>query len=567
MVDNEFLNKFMEKMRLDEKSYNKLHAAILGGSNKVAHNTVNEALTIDSDWISVFENAIYSIEQIVRNPRKFIVEEEDIVDVSRAKRINSKTVRHLSAHTQYIQNISKSGDVQPSKVLVSELSEDLAIYENRFVCSLVERLVVFAEQRYQELSGKFDVYDNTTVGYHSEFKIGESQFVCDMNVKVKEPPKDTATSDRNAATLRRVENVRARLRSIQNTPLMVFLRTKKPVRPPIQKTNMLRMNTDYSTCYKLWLYISSYKFVGFSVDVQEKNLPVGGDYYDDLTVIAALSAQAMLSDRVLNRKYYDSVEVSSTKRKKYRVVKKIDFKPTFGDDNKKSGEDAVNEYYFNAMRKEIAEATRKNTVYDEKQITMSFRRFFRAIQSINEEMFADVIESQLPEEGGRTPLQKKEAKVRRQKAILKRKHQLSQLYREQFEKALRAEKRDMLKLEKLQAELDKEKGKKLKKQELAERKKRKAQKIEDEKLLAERNADEYEQGLREDIAAKNAEKEAERARKREQAARRRDKKRYEELRRKFGDDANSADTDGGTGAESNSSEVAAENLKGPDEQN
>ncbi|MCD7728454.1 MAG: DUF2357 domain-containing protein [Clostridia bacterium] len=534
-TEDKFLQTFVDKMQAEETSCSKVHNAVISGGNKVAYNNVQEIIAVEDDWINIIENGIFNIESIVRNPRKFIVEEENIVEVGRAKRVNSKTVRHLSSNTQYIQSIDDDGNVTPSKVLVAELQEDVAIYENRFVCSLVDRLVTFVEQRYRDLVHKLNVFDNTQLCYHSDFKLGRSAFSCDFQVKVKEPPRDRELAAKNEETLHRLENIRARLVSLQNTQLMKFLHTKKPVRPPIQKTNMLRMSVDYSACYKLWLYISAYKFAGYSVEVREKNLPVEGDYYDDLTALAALSVQTMLNDGLLRRSYYDRLKGREPVIKKYKVLTKIDFETTFGKDEKsEGGAELINEFYFNKMRRELVKATKRGAITDEKEVSVTFRRFYRAIQAINEEMYKDVIDANLPELGGRTPLQKKQAAVKRQKQVLRRRHQLSMLERKQLEKCLHAESRELLKLEKLQAELDKERDRRKSKAERDKAKKEKLKRIAQKQQQAEINAASYERGLRGEIAVREAEKEEEKRQKREEAAMRRELKRYEELKKKYG---------------------------------
>ena len=82
---------------------------------------------------------------------------------------------------------------------------------------------------------------------------------------------------------------------------MKQLSKAKPVRPPIQKTNLLTKNVDYNNCYKLWLYISSYTYLGYSIEVKDKNLPVDGDYFDDLTVVTGLSLRQSFKERKIRR--------------------------------------------------------------------------------------------------------------------------------------------------------------------------------------------------------------------------------------------------------------------------
>ncbi len=299
---------------------------------------------------------------------------------------------------------------------------------------------------------------------------------------------------------------------------------------------MLRHNVDYSACYKLWLFISAYKIAGFSVDVTEKNLPIEGDYYDDLTFVAALGIQAMVTDKVLKKDIFDKIKVGEENKKHFKILKKIDFTPTFGNEKSHGDESLVNEFYFNKMKKELTRATKKSEILDEKEISMSFRKFFRSLQSINDEMFLDVIYSKLSDVTGRTPLQKKQSAIIRQKAILRRRHQLSKLYREQLEKCLHAETRETLKLEKLEEALKAERKRKKTKAEKEKEKKLK-EKIKKEALNAEAEGKAYEREKRANLLYADAEKEEKKRQKKEQDRQKREIQRYLALKAKYGDDA------------------------------
>ncbi|MDE6075448.1 MAG: DUF2357 domain-containing protein, partial [Clostridia bacterium] len=267
-MDKNFLNKFMKKIGGDSQSYSRFLAALRAGENKVLHNVVSQSVMLDDNWVLTIEGALHFIEQIVRNPRKFIAENDLILDVAKVRRTNSRTVRHLTTHSQFVQNIDKKGEVTPKKLLTVEMDEDIAIYENRFICALVNRLIKFVEKRYKDLNGKMDNFEQTNVCVQSEFEYGISRFKCNINLQVQEPPESTEEASKNEDLFNRVETIRRRLRVLQTTEFMKKLSKAKPVRPPIQKTNLLTKNVDYNNCYKLWLYISSYTYLGYSVDVK-----------------------------------------------------------------------------------------------------------------------------------------------------------------------------------------------------------------------------------------------------------------------------------------------------------
>lgn len=540
-MDKESMDKFISRMSEVAGLGEEFYKSLLAGTNKVYHKVSSKAITLDDAWVSTVEGTLFSIEKIAKNPRKFITEEDIIVDVERARRTSAKTIRHLSTHSQNVQNISASGEVRPKKVLTTEMQEDIAIYENRFICTLVHRLITFVEQRYSELKDKADVYEVTDTRMTSAFKCGESEFACDIAVKVKNPPADKECVEQTKELMDRVENIRLRLRVLQGSDFMKKLDAAKPVRPPIMKTNLLKMNVEYSNCYKLWLYLSSYSFVGYSVEVQDKNLPVSGDYYDDMTVIAGLSLQAMLADNIINKDSYADVEFGDPKKKDFKLVTGYKFEPTFDDSEESAatpaGEGAINEFYFSKMRDELVKATRRGSrITDEKVIQMNFRRFFKEITKINDGMYADVIEAQVPEpeiKEGNTAIQKSDAEVRKASFVYRRYCQLSRLKREELENALKAESRALIALEKAKAESDKARGKRKDKLEEKRKQKEKLQRIKEKQKLAAQNAQKYEDELRQKDIKKAENAEEIKRRKREEAQRRRDLKKLQELKEKY----------------------------------
>lgn len=460
-MDNSSLRHFITKISADSVSYARFLALVRGGENKILHNVVSQSVTLDDGWILTIEGALHSIEQIVRNPRKFIAQNELILDVAKVRRTNSKTVTHLTTHSQFVQNIDKNGDVMPKKLLTFEMDEDIAIYENRFICALVNRLILFVERRYKDLEGKMRNFEQTNVCVQSEFEYGKSRFKCNLNMQVEEPPEDEDSAKKNQDLFDRIALIRRRLRVIQATDFMKKLSKAKPVRPPIQKTNLLMKNVDYNNCYKLWLYISSYTYLGYSVEVKDKNLPVDGDYFDDLTVITGLSLQSLLTDRVLKKETYDAVEFSEPEEREYTLVTNYEFTPDFETSKQQSGEETINEYYFRKMKDELTASAKEGEFEVENRLNVNFTKFFRSVSRINDEMYNELIEDQIkdgaPENQPLTAVEKKRAAIKEQQERVRRRKLFLKLKWEEVERAQRMAERAETKLSKLQKELEDEK--------------------------------------------------------------------------------------------------------------
>ena len=92
-----------------------------------------ENVSRDFSWVPIVEETIPYLDTIIRNPKKFLQQEEDIVIVEKSKKISTETVRHLAQHTNFIQDVDDEGMVKPSKVLNVEKEDSWDLYENRFI--------------------------------------------------------------------------------------------------------------------------------------------------------------------------------------------------------------------------------------------------------------------------------------------------------------------------------------------------------------------------------------------------------------------------------------------------
>ncbi|MGN0808198.1 MAG: DUF2357 domain-containing protein [Candidatus Coproplasma sp.] len=460
-MDRDFLNDYLNKIGSDKDSLDKFIAALRGGENNVSHHNYIQSITLEDDWIIEIEGALSSVEQIVARPRKFIAENELLLDVSKVKRTNTKTVRHLTTHSQFVQNYKQdTGEVTPKKLLSVEMEEDIAIYENRFVCALINNLMRFVEMRHEEMKDKIESFNQTNIKMQSKFNYGDTRFTCNIDLKVDEPIEDAGNNNElNMGLFDRIQNLRRRIYMLQGTEFMKVLNRTKPVRPPIQKTNLLMKNVDYNNCYKLWLFISSYRYLGFCATMASKQLPVDGDYYDDLTVMVGLSLQSMLANNVINRDKFNSIEFSEPVEKEYKVINNFVLKPDFDDSAQDCGSDTINEYYYRRIKDELTKDVGDNEYGVDQVININFAKFFRSVSRINDAMYSELIEDSIvpedDEELDKLPAKtRQKILVKRQKERVKRRKLYLKLKWEEIERAQRMLEREEAKFYTLKDEYD-----------------------------------------------------------------------------------------------------------------
>ena len=56
----------------------------------------------DYEWIDIIDETLPYIDNILRNPKRFIVNEEEVVQVEKSKKVTVESIIHLTQHTNYI---------------------------------------------------------------------------------------------------------------------------------------------------------------------------------------------------------------------------------------------------------------------------------------------------------------------------------------------------------------------------------------------------------------------------------------------------------------------------------
>ena len=238
------------------------------GKNKYLRLDRFESSAMDMSWIKQIEDCIDPLGDIVNNPKKTIQTLVEVVQVEKVKKIGSQTVQHLSSHTQFIKEIDENGDVTPSKLLNIYNDDYYAIYENKFIATLIRHLLIFVEKRYQFVLQNATLSDVQVLYMknHSEY---DGQIV-DIETKVRySRPAEAVAVDKLRSYLKRIEDIRKYLKFYANTEFMKILRRERDVRNPILQTNIIRKNPKYHKCYLLWLYMNKYKETGIEVKVEE----------------------------------------------------------------------------------------------------------------------------------------------------------------------------------------------------------------------------------------------------------------------------------------------------------
>ncbi len=274
---------------------------------------------IDEEWISAIEEALPSLHHVVMNPRKFIEEDREIVNMAMARNITTESLRHLIQHSNLIDKYDEDGTVIPNRILNVFKEESLNIYENRFICTLIAELQHFVNKRYNV------IFENTKDELGAFFKM---ESIIDnytetvdykLQVNIRDKQSDEKNEKDNDDIFQRLVKVHRQVNGLASTEFITEMRTMPSVRHPIVKTNAIKKNMYYKACYKLWNFIYSYNKVGYTVDLVKRE-PVISKAFEKDIYDSFIFNYAMLHNQVEDPYKLD---INKKKREKNIDVKYI----------------------------------------------------------------------------------------------------------------------------------------------------------------------------------------------------------------------------------------------------
>ena len=230
---------------------------------------------IDETWVKAVEDSIPALDEVVRTPSHFIEETEEVLPIERTKKVSSRSLIHLSQHTDLISRIDSDNTVTPSKLLNVFREDSIMTYENKFVNTLLNRLLTFVTVRYNAAvkdgaNEKVTAMDFTDTFVHGSVK-GRIRLEIELTDTIGEDDK-VKNYAVNTDLWKRVRKIYEIVRNYQSSELVLSM-GKVFVRPPIMRTNPILKNKNLRQCLALWEFIESYDDeIGIIVDEKKEDV-------------------------------------------------------------------------------------------------------------------------------------------------------------------------------------------------------------------------------------------------------------------------------------------------------
>lgn len=383
------------------------------GEKTIYNKTVRETKIFDGNFLDVVIGAYPSLLKICRDPKKTLAYMQEVVAMEKAKKVDSESIRHLASHTQYIRDINEQNEVIPSKILSTYAEDNIGIYENRFIKSLINRVIVFLDTRLKLMDENLESISADEIRYKNNIKLSHRKIDLEMNIKISNEILDETQKARELFD--KTKNALDKYRALKGTGLYQAIAKLKDVVPPIMKTNIILHNPDFKIAYNLWLYIDRTTEVGYNVQSDEKTNDDDDVILNDFNHIGVFLINDLMHQRgIQSLEPFDGEK--NVRELKHDDITKYELEPK---DIKLSHQE-ISEYLLSRIS-EIFEEKYKESLSQGLSYEMSVKRVFREMIDVLNRIYPNLF-------GVNTEDMKKTPELLE---ILKRKQRVMKLIREQ----------------------------------------------------------------------------------------------------------------------------------------
>ena len=285
--------------------------------------------TIDNDWIDEIEKGLVFVEKAIREERQFIRSNGEVVPIEKVKRVDKESVAHLARHSDLLTKPPEEGnDIIPDQLYTVERLSDFAVYENRFLYMLLCYLRDFITLRYNTILELTTTY-NGSLSMKKLITHGKQRIECEIKL-VEQKKRDAYLREFNEAkdAIDRIDLILKAVIHYLGTPLMEEVGKTPMLKPPITKTNVLKMNQNFKGCMALYEYVTAYDKLGYTVEeVHKKFSPLpettADEFAEATSLISFLAYEHSLGIEEYLREEYNKEEARRKEEEAQRLVEQI----------------------------------------------------------------------------------------------------------------------------------------------------------------------------------------------------------------------------------------------------
>lgn len=264
-------------------------------SGEISFNAYRDYVAVNSKdflWLPEFKKAVNAIRTIIENPKIHLRTDKVLLNVDIASKVDTLGINMTVKEPRHWKRKENGEGIAPEYVYANIYEDELPIYENRFLCLLINKMYVFLSAKLTSLyakTGSLDKYvDKQGVGINDIETIKSYAYFYKVNDELMfddSLPLLTPTDNKVKEYIEQLTELKISLNKIRKTYFYkTCMKAKVMLDTEVKPTNVLTMHYDYRTCYEFYKALIKY------VEKEHKSFLSGKDYqnYVILTVLSSL---------------------------------------------------------------------------------------------------------------------------------------------------------------------------------------------------------------------------------------------------------------------------------------
>lgn len=246
---------------------------------------------VEEDWVDAIEEGLKYVAKAIAEERQFIHSNGETLPIEKIKNVSKDSVVHLAKHSNLITREIPGQDIIPDQLYTVEKLSDYAVYENKFLYLLLCYLRDFITIRYNKILELSNTYHGTMT-MNKVVKTANRTIKYSVNL-AEEKRDDDYLKETNQAKdiISRIDLLLKTVIAFLSTPLMQFVSKAPMIKPPITKTNVLKMNNNFKQSLNLYGYIVAYDRDGYTVETEVKEIsPFSDELAEEMSETILLSS-------------------------------------------------------------------------------------------------------------------------------------------------------------------------------------------------------------------------------------------------------------------------------------
>jgi len=336
---------------------------------KLNHITKVVIRECDEECLKKIEDGLVALDIITRAPKQFLKTDFEIIPVELAKKTGTASIKHLSSHSHLISRVDEDGMVVPTRILTGLADDNIALYENIFVKSLILNLATFFDRRFSEFLDDVDFSSLTSLQNRSVFNVKNSRVNFDMKLDIVTDNFNKDDIMKMDEILRRVAWIKRTLGRVYSSQFMRTLADCRPIVGSIKRTNIITKEPNYNICYHLWNFISNYEGMVLDFRVEQIPIELNDKYRKKMNKAMMYMYAAVDACQKDNEKYVEALKKSINLVIKQSKIKKI--KRVVDNNTTTEVENEEDPYIFGEDKQKTLEMLIKEKEYLKEQLAIT----------------------------------------------------------------------------------------------------------------------------------------------------------------------------------------------------